>query len=240
MHSAVIGRALMRYSHRIVSTRRVRVALRVMLVAAASACVRHQSTLAAGRSPSFRLMPDGKQWLTRNLSLAVPGSSCYRGEAQMCPQYGRLYTWDAAQEACRAVGRGWRLPTDNEWGLLAKAYGGVDGESADSGKGAYRSLAIGGRSEFNAMLGGGADAEAHVYSRVDAHGFYWTASASGVAGATFMNFAGEGQALHRQPDGDKQRAFSVRCVRDTSEGAPQGAARRSREAAFSRRPSNER
>lgn len=188
----------------------------VSIVAAGIGCVRHQPVPAADPSPSFRLMPDGKQWLTENLSLAAAGSSCYQGEARMCTQYGRLYTWDGAWQACRAVGRGWRLPTETEWSLLAKPYGGVDGESPDSGQGAYRALIAGGCSGFNAVLGGGTGAGAQIYSRVAAHGFYWTASASGVASATFVNFAGEGQTLHRQPDGDKQRAFSVRCVRDAS------------------------
>ena len=52
------------------------------------------------------------------------------------------------------------------------------------------------------------------YSRSEAHGFYWTASESGAANATFYNFGHGGLALYRQSEGEKQRAFSVRCVRD--------------------------
>lgn len=194
----------------------ITVVLSVGTTVAVGACVKHRSARAADPSPSFRLMPDGKQWLSENLSIEVPGSSCYQGEARMCRQYGRLYTWAAARAACRALGSGSRLPTEDEWRLLAKAYGGLYGESADSGKLAYQSLTAGGRSGFNALFGGGAEPGNGAYSRLEAHGFYWTSSQSGSAGATFINFARASQALYRQPDGEKERAFSVRCVRDSS------------------------
>ncbi len=159
-------------------------------------------------------MLDGRRWLTENLNIDVPASSCYGTDSRMCRRYGRLYTWAAAQQACQTLGAGWRSPTENDWRLLAKRYGGLYGESADSGKAAFRALMAGGNSGFNALLGGGADAEGHEYSRLDAHGFYWTASESGSMGATFMNFGRGTEALYRQPDGEKQRRFSVRCVRD--------------------------
>jgi len=70
---------------------------------------------------------------------------------------------------------------------------------------------IGGSSGFNALLGGGGlDGQ---YARLEAHGFYWTASESNPAAAVFYNFGRGGLALHQQSDGEKQRAFSVRCVR---------------------------
>ena len=34
---------------------------------------------------------------------------------------GRLYTWYVAQKACP---KGWRLPTDKEWKMLADLFGG--------------------------------------------------------------------------------------------------------------------
>jgi uncharacterized protein (TIGR02145 family) len=69
----------------------------------------------------------------------------------------------------------------------------------------------GGGSGFNALLGGGRDQKGE-YGRLEAHGFYWTASQSEPAMAWFYNFAKGRQALYRQRDGEKQRAFSVRCV----------------------------
>jgi uncharacterized protein (TIGR02145 family) len=103
------------------------------------------------------------------------------------------------------------LPTEPEWRQMARQYGGT---SADSdGKAAYKELLIGGSSGFNAVLGGGRSQDGE-YARLNAHGFYWTASESGAAGAWYYNFAQGGLALHRQSEGERQRAFSVRCVRD--------------------------
>ncbi len=105
------------------------------------------------------------------------------------------------------------MPTDDEWRQMAKHYGGVNEDSDDSGKAAYKALLIGGSSGFNALLGGGRSEDGQ-YARLEAHGFYWTASDSGSAGAWFYNFGHGGLALYRQSDGEKPSAFSVRCVRE--------------------------
>lgn len=68
---------------------------------------------------SFKPMPDGKQWMTKNLKVAVDPSYCYEGSDENCRRYGRLYTWESAQRACRAFGDGWRLPTNDEWAQMA-------------------------------------------------------------------------------------------------------------------------
>jgi len=83
----------------------------------------------------------------------------------------------------------------------------------DRGKATYKALLAGGSSGFNALLGGGRSDDGQ-YARLEAHGFYWTASESDPAIGWFYNFGRGGQALHRQSGGEKQRAFSVRCVRE--------------------------
>lgn len=110
------------------------------------------------------------------------------------------------------MGDGWRLPTDDEWRQMAKHYGGVNEDSDDGGKAAYKALLSGGNSGFNVLLGGGRSDDGQ-YARLEAHGFYWTASESDSVSAVFYNFGKGGQALYRQRGGEKQRAFSVRCVR---------------------------
>lgn len=158
-------------------------------------------------------MPDGKQWTTGNLSFVTPSSYCYGDAEANCGRYGRLYTWKAAQHACQALGAGWRLPTDEDWRQLAKPFGGMHDDAADGGHSAFNALLTGGSTGFNAVLGGGRS-EAGEYGRLDAHGFYWTAT-EGVAGtAMYYNFGKGSQALYRQTDGEIGRAFAVRCVRD--------------------------
>jgi uncharacterized protein (TIGR02145 family) len=158
-------------------------------------------------------MADGKEWTTRNLNVASVPSYCYDDAEKNCVQYGRLYTWEAARRGCQALGGGWRLPTDDEWRLMAKHYGGVSEDSEDRGKTAYQRLFNGGDSGFNAVLGGGRAVDGQ-YARLEAHGFYWTASEGDPATAWFYNFGRGGLAFHRQSGGEKQQAFSVRCVRD--------------------------
>jgi uncharacterized protein (TIGR02145 family) len=159
-------------------------------------------------------MRDGKHWTTENLNVEIDGSYCHGDAEQNCRRYGRLYTWEAAQQGCRSLGEGWRLPTDEEWRQLAKHYGGVRGDADASGQAAYAALSTGGSSGFNAVLGGNRDAEGGKYARLDAHGFYWTATDVSASSALFYNFGKGGLALYRQPQGDKRMALSVRCVRD--------------------------
>lgn len=163
--------------------------------------------------PSTR-MPDGKQWMTENLTVTVEQSYCYDDAETNCRRYGRLYTWESAQRGCRSLGAGWRLPTSDEWRQLANHYGGVSDASDDRGRSAYSALLIGGSTGFDAVLGGGRGPDGSEYARLDAHGFYWTASESSPGTAWFFNFARGGLALHAQRDGEKERAFSVRCVRE--------------------------
>ena len=96
---------------------------------------------------------------------------------------------------------------------MAKHYGGVSEDSDDRGKEAYKVLLAGSSSGFNAVLGDGRSDDGQ-YGRLEAHAFYWTASDIDPVSGWFYNFAGGGQALHRQSGGEKQRAFSVRCVRE--------------------------
>jgi uncharacterized protein (TIGR02145 family) len=96
---------------------------------------------------------------------------------------------------------------------MAKQYGGVRGDSDDDGKSAYKALTPGGSSGFNVQFGGRRNSNDSGYARLDAHGFYWTASETDAANAWLYNF-GQARFLNRHKDGEKQMAISVRCVRD--------------------------
>lgn len=173
------------------------------------ACYEGHSQVTAART-----MPDEKIWMTSNLNIDIPGSYCYNNTAQKCKQYGRLYTWQSAQEGCRLAGEGWRLPTNIEWQQLAKQYGGVRDDSPDSGRAAFKALVFDKDVSFNAALGGGRDVDGS-YARLNGHGFYWTATESDTGTAWFYNFGSGGKMLNRHHDGEKQSAFSVRCIKDT-------------------------
>jgi uncharacterized protein (TIGR02145 family) len=167
----------------------------------------------SGTTYSSKRMADGKQWTTQNLNVNTAQSYCYEDAELNCRQYGRLYTWESALRGCRSLGDGWRLPTDDEWRQMAKHYGGLLEDSAEGAKATYRVLVIGGTSGFSAMLGGSRNPNGS-YERLEAHGFYWTASDNGSTSAVFYNFGKGGLALSRHGQGLKQMAVSVRCVRE--------------------------
>ena len=166
-----------------------------------------------GNTYSVKTMADGRIWMTENLVTNIPDSHCYDNALQNCKEYGRLYSWESAQEGCRLLGDGWRLPTTEEWVQMAGGYGGVFGESRDSGRSAYKALLKDGPAGFNALLGGGREPDANRYARLEAHGFYWTATEFDTTSARFLNFAKGAGKLFIQESGEKRRAFSVRCVK---------------------------
>jgi len=184
------------------------------LVAAAGSTERS----AKDQNPSGTIVPskrmaDGKEWTTANLDVRTSSSYCYEDAESNCRRYGRLYAWESARRGCQSLGDRWRLPTDGEWRQLARLYGGVGNDSPEKGKAAYTALLIGGTSGFNAVLGGNRSGDG-TYDRLEAHGVYWTASESDSSTAPFYNFAKGSQGLYRQPQGQKQMAVSVRCVRE--------------------------
>jgi uncharacterized protein (TIGR02145 family) len=193
----------------------VTLALSMAFASIGASCSAHRSApdpKVAGAIHSFRRMPDGRQWMTENLNVSIGQSYCYDDAELNCRRYGRLYTWESAQRGCQSLGGGWRLPTNDEWRQMAKHYGGVRDDSDDGGKAAYTALSIGGSSGFNVLKGGGRSADGQ-YARLEAHGFYWTASENNPATAWLYNF-GQARILNRHSDGEKERAFSVRCLRE--------------------------
>lgn len=184
---------------------------RVPLACIAGICI--ASAGAPGASVTSQRMADGKSWTTQNLNIETGQSYCYEGAENNCVHYGRLYTWESARQACESLGDRWRLPTEAEWRQMANHYGGVHEDAEDGGKAAYHALLTGGASGFNALLGGGRSEEGE-YARLEAHGFYWTATENDSGHAWYYNFGHGAPALYRQDGGEKLRAFSVRCVRE--------------------------
>ena len=188
----------------------------VLLACLAVSCSRKMNTKAPNSQTSdnknvrSRLMLDGRVWMAENLTIDIPESYCQQDDTFNCNRYGRLYTWEAAKKGCDGLGDRWRLPTDEEWRIMAKHYGGVYDDSDDKGQSAYVNLLEGGNAEFNALLGGNREADGH-YQRLGAHGFYWTATEYDSADAWFYNF-GKGSTLLNHHSGSKKRAVSVRCV----------------------------
>lgn len=166
----------------------------------------------AGNRYPIKMLSDGNLWMTANLGSNMPDSYCYDDRAINCERFGRLYTWESARHGCALLGAGWRLPTEVEWARLTVLYGGGGADSIAMRKRAYKVLLVDGGSGFDAVLGGNRDPGGN-YGRGDAHGFYWTITENDDHSAWYYNFAKGSQALFRQDGGEKDRAFSVRCVK---------------------------
>ena len=175
------------------------------------------SVTADGQTYRTILLHD-ETWLAENLNLSVENSWCYKQEDEYCQNNGRLYTWEAAQIACKQLGPGWRLPTKEEWGEIARLFGGVDEESEDGGAQAYEALIENGFSGFEAGLGGLRDLDGDFYD-LGFKGYYWSAT-EGVAStlAYRYHFYSDSRTLRRHPH-HKMRAYSCRCIQDKARKA---------------------
>lgn len=164
-----------------------------------------------GESQSIEKMPDNNWWTTSNLNLDIPGSYCYNDSVAYCKTYGRLYTWEAAHKGCNSLGEGWRLPSTAEWKELLAHFGGVYEENVNDGRAAFVNLLRTEKPTFGATLAGNRNVDG-TYARLEGHGFYWTSTAFDDANAGFLNFASGKKVLFLQPDMEKVRAISVRCI----------------------------
>jgi uncharacterized protein (TIGR02145 family) len=194
----------------------VAIALSIALGVVAAACSTEdppKEQNPSGTVASSKRMADGNEWTTANLDVNTSSSYCYDDAESNCRQYGRLYVWESAPRVCQSLGDGWRLPTDDEWRQMAEHYGGLGNDSPEKGEAAYTALLSGGTSGFDAVLGGNRSVDGK-YDRLEAHGLYWTASENDPGTAPFYNLGKGSKALYRQPQGQKQMAVSVRCVRE--------------------------
>ena len=131
-------------------------------------------------------------------------------------QYGRLYTWTAAKQACKQLGKGWRLPTDDEWQELILRFGGYLEASSnttvgDSPTQARIKLTESGERRFSAMFGGLWNESDKKYN-FSSIGYYWTASEAENKN-TIIFFLSKDGGVYRSTD-QRDNGLSCRCVKD--------------------------
>jgi len=175
-----------------------------------------------GKVYPWKIMPDGKKWMTVNLDYAGNGGLYYDGASS--PPFanaGRLYTWEQANAAAPA---GWRLPSDAEWAALAIAAGGTGsyGEMGTAGTKlkAYHTwlsnlpTTPAGTDDYGfSALPGGYKNSSNAWAGVNQFGYWWTSSGDSSANAYFRymscNYENVGRGLN-----NKSNLFSVRCLQD--------------------------
>lgn len=169
----------------------------------------------------YKTIQIGRQtWMVENLNYETENSYCYDDDLANCEKYGRLYTWEAALNACP---EGWHLPTKEEFETLISNVGGeetagkmlksttgwldvedefgqaLDGNGID--KYGFSALPAGHRGSFFDLAGKGAGFWSATEDDEDEGDAYYLAVGSNRERADLIGY-------------DREVAKSVRCLRD--------------------------
>lgn len=158
-------------------------------------------------------------WLGENLNYNSNQSWCYENRKNNCEIIGRLYTWEAAVNACPD---GWHLPSDEDWKELEINLGmiynvdknGWRGNSPGQGKQLRVNKDIG----FNARLAGYRYLGA--YDNYRKRTYFWTSTGDGNKDKAYVRELGTISKIKRTSY-NKDFAFSVRCVQGDTEPTKQ-------------------
>jgi uncharacterized protein (TIGR02145 family) len=143
-------------------------------------------------------------WMVGNLAFRTQtGSWCYGDDDTRCQEYGRLYDWHTALDACPA---GWRLPSEEDWDSLV----------ATLGPGAGSKLKVDGGSGFRALMAGYRFYDG-TYHRMGQSTSFWT-SAPYTDDHSFERTLTSGATDLSRDGFGTMGAISVRCVRDNLSG----------------------
>ena len=164
----------------------------------------------------YKTVKIGKQtWMAENLNYKMPNSYCYGENAENCVKYGRLYTWDAAKEACPA---GWHLPSQTE--LVTLFY--TSGGQMSAGR---KLKSSGGWNNCENKVGNGLDSYGFAalpagiryrdddYNIEGYYGFFWSSTENTLDSAYSMYMYCNADNVDLFGD-NKNRALSVRCIKD--------------------------
>ncbi|MCQ2103061.1 MAG: TonB family protein [Fibrobacter sp.] len=155
----------------------------------------------------YRIVKIGDHvWMAQNLDYKVKESWCYNKKKSNCKKYGRLYSWDAAQEVCPT---GWHLPTEPEFKDLLAAVGSSDNARSMSLK---ASSWANGSDEFgfSAVPAGHRFEDGNFYG-LGVDSYWWGSTENSSYRASSLRLVEDDVGLDH---GVKRDAFSVRCVRD--------------------------
>jgi len=172
----------------------------------------------------YRIIKIGTQtWMAENLNYLTPDSYCFGDEPSNCTEYGRLYTWDAAMNACPS---GWHLPSDGEFEILLKFVGGVQdrrkhwigaGEKLKSAIGwdiCFKDVRNGTDAFFfSALPVGCRGLVGRRYTSEGTSTIFWSSTEFGSSVADFMRLGSGNDDVYLSRD-LKNLGYSVRCLKD--------------------------
>lgn len=151
-------------------------------------------------------------WMAQNLNYAPGGdtiSYCYDDNPKNCNVYGRLYTWDVAQNVCPD---GWHLPDSTEWEkLLAEVN---DEENAGKMLKSKSGWSSGGTDDFGfSALPASSKSNDGNFGMMDNAAYFWSSAERGDEDAYHLSLNSSGNNASMDTIG-RNNAYSVRCVKD--------------------------
>ena len=160
-------------------------------------------------SRTYKTIEIGNQtWMAENLRFEMDDSYCYNDEVLYCDEYGRLYVWTAAQDACPD---GWHLPSPEEFDTLLATVGMGNGIALKMESGWNEAYPDDNSSGFSALPGGFRGNDGN-YSDRGSKAFFWSNSKTpnGLSGYNLV-ITDNGDALIRD-NYDSADGNSVRCI----------------------------
>lgn len=158
---------------------------------------------------------NGLTWTTENQDIELPDSWCYDNVDSYCKEYGRLYSWSAANKACQSLGEGWRLPTEEEFLSMISQFGEAGISPIGSTPSAFRKLLKGGEAGFGMVRGGTRTFNGHFADLGD-QAYFWTSTPTpGYDEGTYRGifFQSSAEIVGFLNFSEKQGA-SCRCVKE--------------------------
>ncbi|MCL2102284.1 MAG: fibrobacter succinogenes major paralogous domain-containing protein [Fibromonadales bacterium] len=155
----------------------------------------------------YKAVKIGQQiWMAGNLNYKTDDSWCYGNEESNCEKYGRLYTWNAAKDACPD---GWHLPSRDEWNELVK----IAGDNTAAKKLKSKTLWNGADNYEFSALPGGAYYNDGSFNFIGDYSSWWSATEHNNNNAynRYMNSISE---VMLENNNEKNHAYYVRCVQD--------------------------
>jgi uncharacterized protein (TIGR02145 family) len=170
-------------------------------------------------SKGYDIAKIGNQiWFAENLNYSASGSKCVLENQTNCDIYGRLYTWDAAKNACPS---GWHWPDKDEWLTLINFAGGVNetaGKKLKAKSGWYNNGNGTDDYDFAALPGGYASPNLEYFD-LGYSGSWWTSTEENWGKETRLfvaqvryNSNGFGINYVSSENNARNSFYSVRCL----------------------------
>ena len=127
-------------------------------------------------------------------------------------KYGKLYNWYAVNDKRGLAPVGYHIPSDAEWTELEDFLGTDAGKKMKSTSGWNKDGNGTNESGFSGLPGGGR-ANYGTFYYIGKHGFWWSSSEDGTFLA-WLRFLSCSDGNVGRNGNNKEKGFSVRCLRD--------------------------